>query len=161
MNINPKAITATIRVNLLRRPLWRDSLVLEGLGIGRDKLDRMVDSGELAWAFDVGMGKSVKELRVLGHCVVEMQSGPIAGLGATGNLEIKEVLGLILPETRESLRATDLQRVLWVNADLIRDLAKSGALKRLRERLPKSGPNSSPHYTRASVAAWLAKRKIV
>ena len=161
MNISAQAIIATININLLQRPLWRDYFVQECLGIDRRRLLNMIQSGQLAFAWNIGFGNKTKELRILAHCVVENQTGPIAGIGRTRDLELPEVLKLLLPQRRETLRAVELQRLFWVNPDMIREFGKRGDLKKLRENLPKQGPNSSPRFTVASVAKFLEERRIV
>ena len=159
--MNPVALIATIKINLLRRPLWESDSVEECLDISREKLMAMIECGELAWAWNIGLGSTRQELRILGHCVVERQMGVIPQIGATRNLKLPDVVNLILPGTRETLRGTELQKLFLCNPDQIRRLRVSGDLEVVPESLPPGGPNSSPRYTRASVAKFLEKRRVV
>jgi len=158
--MNPIALIATIKINLLRRPLWESETVQECLDIKRAELVAMIESGELAWAWDIGLGNNRRELRILGHCVVEKQTGKIKEIGATRNLALPEVIDLILPATRQTMRGRELQRLFLTNPDTIRQLRIAGELERVPENLPKHGPNASPRYTRESLVKFLTKRRI-
>jgi hypothetical protein len=158
--MNPAALIAVIKINLLRRPLWQADTVQECLGITRAKLVEMIQSGEVPWAWNIGLGHSRKELRILGLSIVELQSGPIRGIGSTRNFGLPEVAGLILPKTRETLRGRELQMLFQCNPDTIRHLHDAGELDRVPEKLDKHGPNSSPRYTKASLVRFLETRRI-
>jgi hypothetical protein len=93
--------------------------------------------------------------------VVEQCTGPIQALGATKNLGLPEVLRLVLPERRQTLRGAELQRLFNINTDHVRRLRLSGEIVRIREKLPACGPNASPRYTVASVARLLEKRRVI
>ena len=156
---SPQAIIATIKINVPRRPLWQAETVQECLEISREKLMALIESGELAWAFNIGIGQTRQEIRVLGHCVVEKQSGPIPGLGRTRSLNLPEVLNLVLP-ARPQLRATEVQRIFCCQHHQVHKLIRLGEFAKVQEQLPKCGPNGSPHVTRASVAKFLEKRRM-
>ncbi|MGA2028548.1 MAG: hypothetical protein ABSG87_00530 [Verrucomicrobiota bacterium] len=158
--MNPAALIATIKVNLLRRPLWHPATVEECLDIQRPKLTALLDSGELPWAWNLGAGRARKELRILAHCVVERVMGELKEIGATRNLKLPEVVNLILPQKREALRSVEIQRLFHCRADMLRDLHKAGEIKKVSENLPGHGPNASPRFTRESLAALLEKRRI-
>jgi len=158
--MNSVALTAVIKLNLCRRPLMSPTIAGECLGIGRRELNALVDSGEIPWAFDLGVGRNRTELRILACCVVERATGPIPAIGATRNLNLPEVVDLILPKTRETLFGTELQRLFNASPDLIRDLAHAGEIKQLSGPLPAVGPNSSPRFTRASLVKLLENRRI-
>ncbi len=159
--INPVALMAVIKINLLRRPLWHPAAVEECLDISRFKLNALIESGELPWAFNFGNGLARKEIRILAHCVVEKATGPLAVIGATRNLGLPEVINLILPQKRESLRCIELQRLFHVSPDLIYFLHEAGEIDRVAEKLPDTGPNASPRFTRASLAKMLQERRLV
>jgi hypothetical protein len=160
LNITPTALLATIRLNLLRRPLMHACAAEECLDVSRLKLAALIEAGELPWAWDFGTGHARKEVRLLAACVVERASGPIPAIGATRNLRLPEVLALILPEKRETLRSAELQRLFHAGRDLIHDLHEAGEIKRVSEKLPATGPNASPRFTRASVVRLLEQRRI-
>ena len=161
MNISPAALIATIRINLARHPLWPLGIVQESLDVSRQQLMAMVDTGELSWVWDISTKRLRKELRVLGHCVVDRQSGPVSGIGATKSLKLPEVLNLILPQVRPSLRGVEIQRLLACSPDAVRDLHQAGELVRVKETIPSKGINASPRFTRASVAKFLSDRRLV
>jgi hypothetical protein len=146
---------------LLRRPLLRPKVVMFLLGISHTKLISMIEAGELTWAWDIGFGKTRREVRVLNHSVVEKKMGTIANIGRMRNLKLPEVLNLFLPQTRSSIRGGELQRLLDCNSDSIRRYYLSGELKKISKALPKFGPNSSPHFTRESIVGFFTKRRIL
>ena len=45
--MNPAALIAVIKINLLRRPLWQADTVQRGLGITRARLIEMIEAGEI------------------------------------------------------------------------------------------------------------------
>ncbi len=92
--ISPQAIIATIRINLLRRPLMHSSVAEECLDISRGKLNSLIESGALPWAWNLSCGGARAEIRVLAACVVERLAGPLPGVGATRNLQLPEVVNL-------------------------------------------------------------------
>src|ERR1700742_4057747 len=151
--------THAITVNLQRRPLWHPCAVEECLDIMRPKLNALVECGQLPWAWDLGTGRKRKELRILGHSVVEHAMGPIPALGATKNLGLPEVINLILPQNRKVLRSTELQRLFHSGPDLIHDLAEAGEIQKASDGSAKQGVNASPTFTRASVVKLLEKRR--
>ncbi len=160
--MNPVAVIAVIKINLLRRPLMHPSVAEDCLDVSRTRFDAMIESGELPWAWDLSSGRSRnrKEVRVLAHSVVERATGPIQAIGATRNLKLPEVVNLILPQTRETLRGAELQRLFHVSSDLIRNLSDAREIKRVNERLPAVGPNASPRFTFASLVELLSRRRI-
>jgi hypothetical protein len=97
----------------------------------------------------------------LAHCLVERQTGPIAGIGATKDLKLPEIVNLILPKVRQTIRGTELQRLFGINPNVVKALSDSGNFDRVPEKLQRSGPNSSPHYTRASVVEFLKNRRLL
>ena len=150
-----------ININLLRRPLWHPNTVEECLDITRSKLNSMVECGDLAWAWDLGTGRKRKEVRILGHCVVEHAMGRMPDIGATKNLRLPEVIGLILPGQRPALRSIELQRLFHSGPDLLHTLSTTGELKKVPQKLSTKGANASPSFTRASLVKLLENRRIV
>lgn len=160
MIITPAALLATIRLNLMRRPLMHFAAVEEILDIKRTQLNALIENGELAFAWNLGTGTARKEIRILALCVVERIAGPIPAIGATRNLKLPEVLALVFPQQRETMRAVELQRLFHLGEDTLRDLHAAGEIKRVKEKLPSQGPNASPRFTTASLAALLKRRRI-
>ena len=156
---------ATLRqpivMNLFRRPLWHPYVVEECLDILRPRLNHMVEIGELPWAWNLGHGRQRKELRILGHCVVERAMGPIPGIGTTKNLGLPEVVNLILPTTREVFRSVELQRMFHLGPEAMSHLSESGEIKKVPQALSSSGMNASPSFTRRSVVKLLERRRVM
>ena len=130
------------------------------MDVSRDRLMNMVEDGRLAWAFNISAERRRQELRILAISLIEQQSGPVVGIGATKNLRLPEVLGLILPQVRPTLKGIEVQRLLACSPGLVKDLHLTGQITRVRERLPKTGPNASPRFTCASIARFLEERRI-
>jgi len=158
MKISPTALIATIKLNLMRRPLWTSEMVQTVLDIFPPRLAGMIESGELPWAFNLGNGKNRLDVRVLAASVVEHKLGPIAAIGATKNLNLPEVINLVLPQ--RNVRGAELQRIFQVGTKHIQTLSEAGDIQRVAEKLPKVGPNASPRFTRASLEKFMAKRRI-
>jgi hypothetical protein len=160
LNVTPTTLLATIRFNLLRRPLMHFAVAEECLDIKRPRLNALIESGELPWAWNLGHGTARKEIRILALCVVERATGQVPSIGATRNLKLPEVVNLVLPQRRENLRAVEIQRLFHIGEDSIRDLQAAGEIKRVPEKLPAQGPNASPRYTRASLVKLLERRRM-
>jgi hypothetical protein len=158
--ISAQAIFAVLRINLQRRPLWPIDMAQGSLDVPRRSVLAMIESGALPWAWNISAGRSHKDFRILAHCVVEQQSGPVAGVGKTRDLELPEVLNLLLPQIRPTLRGVDLQRLFACSADAVRDLHRAGELVMVAERRPAQGTNSSPRFTRESIAHFLERRRV-
>lgn len=159
--LNRSTLKQPIIVNLFRRPLWHPCVVEECLDILRPQLNQLVETGFFPWAWDLGTGRQRKELRILGHCIVEQTMGPIPGIGMTKNLGLEEVVNLILPKTRESYRSADLQRMFHLGPHLIQNLSATGEIRELPRELTSSGVNASPSYSRHSVVKLLEKRRVL
>ena len=150
-------------LHLRRRPLWKADTCCDYLDIMTQDFLRLVDNGGLAWAFDIGAATNRvrKEIRVLAHCAVERAHGPIKSIGPTANLKFSAVIELILPHHRSSLRGVELQKMLSCTPNHVTDLGRLGDIERIKERIPKTGPNASPRFTRESVIHFLEKRRIL
>jgi hypothetical protein len=159
--MNPVAVIATIKLNLCRRPLMHSSAAENCLDISSRTLNALIESGELPFAWNFSCGRARKEIRILAHCIVERSIGTIQSIGATRNLKLPDVVNLILPQTRESMRGAELQRMFHFSSSLIFDLHRHGEIKKVAERLPAVGPNASPRFTRASLIKLLEKRRVL
>ena len=156
--ISPQAIIATIKVNLQRWPLWSSETAQECLGLERKELMGMIDTGEISWAFNIGLSThSSKEIRILSHCIIERASGPIPAIGATRNLKLPEVISLILPG--RDIRSTELCRLFSCSHQHVYKIAPR--LKVVAKPPVKDGPNSFTVFSRVSVAGFLEKRRIL
>lgn len=151
---------ATIRLNLVRRPLMHPSVAEECLDLSRANLIAQIESGNLPWAWDLSTRGGRREIRILAYCVIEKVTGIIPEIGATKDLKLPEVIALILPSVRQSLRGAELQRLFHVSSDNVRDLNAAGKIRRLPENLPARGVNASHRYTRQSLARLLKETRI-
>jgi hypothetical protein len=158
--MNPLAIIAAVKINLLHRPLWHTQTAQEVLDINRLKMAEMIQSGQFPWVFNIGTGKHEAEIRLLAHSAVEMQLGILPQIGATKNLKLPEVIDLCVPVKREVVRGTEIQRWWNCGPSLVQLLAETGELERLAGTHPKTGPNASPRLTRSSLVKFLSKRRV-
>lgn len=154
--MNPQALIATIKINLLRRPLWQVGTVSDCLDMTRDEVMAKIDSGEFAWAFNIAAAKSRSETRILAHCVVENAMGPLNEIGATRNLQLPQVLDLVLP--KRDIRSTELKRIFSCAHNHVHQIAQSFSVA--SKPTATDGPNSFTVYHRASVAKFLTDRRI-
>lgn len=158
---DPAGCFAVVQIDMRQRPLMTLETAEQFLKVNRVKLLAMIDAGEIAWSWNIrARGSRNSELRVLAHSVVEHQVGVNKEIGSTWNMELPEVLNLVLPATRQTMRGTELQRLFVCGPDHIRALSLSGELAIVPESRPKVGPNAFPHFTRGSVARFLARRRI-
>lgn len=155
--ISPAALLQTIRLNLMLRPLLHRETAQDCLCLPREEINKMIKSGELAWAFEVGKSDKKTEPRILTLCVVEKQIGPIPAIGASKNLRLDEVVDLILPQ--RDIRSTELKRILSCGNDWFR--ANKSSFKIVQPANATDGPNSYCVISRASVGEFLAKRRIL
>jgi len=162
VKITPSVLLATIQLNLLRRPLMTAEIALSLLEIKRHQLPWMVENGKLPWAFNLATRPGRSELRILSACVVERAMGsPIPAIGATKNLELPEVVNLIVSPGRQSLSGLELQRLFQVSPDWVNDSSLARQITQIRENRPPTGPGSSPHFTRESVAKLIERRRVL
>lgn len=147
---------------LRRRPLWTLGAVQVFLDLDPYGAESRIQDGRIAWAFDLGAPKKRKRMniRLLGHCAVELAHGVSRMIGPTKDLTLARVIELVLPHHRPELRGTDLQRAFSCGVDLIADLARAREIATATGGRPSSGPNSSPRFTRQSVVGFLERRRI-
>ena len=142
---------------MLRRPLLHPETVMDCLDVSREQLNQLIQNGELPFAFNIGAAKSRTEPRILAHCVVEKQLGPIPGIGSMRNLGLAEVVNLILP--KRDIRTTELRRLLATGNQWFLNNSKNFSVIQKAENA--TGPNSFAVLCRASVASFLEKRRII
>ncbi len=155
--MNSSVIIAVIKANLKRRPLWRVKTVEDFFDLSRAKVMAKIEAGEFPWAFDIGRGKHSREPRVLGYTVMETKLGPFEGIGATKNLLLPEIVNLILPA--RDVRSTELTRLFSCDSGHVYKLASQ--FKVTKKPTAKDGPHSYTVFSRASVANFLEKRRML
>jgi hypothetical protein len=156
MTISPQALLQTIKVNCLRRPLWSIETVSDFLDISRGEVMKKIEDGSLPVAFDIGRGAKRREPRILALSAVELQTGPIQGIGATRNLKLPEAINLILPG--RDVRSTELKHLFQVGNDWCRRARENFVA--IRRPDVADGPQAYWTFSRQSVAAWLETRRI-
>jgi hypothetical protein len=154
--MNAAAIIACVQLSLLRCPLLRVETVQDCLSASRDQVNKMIESGELPFAFDLANESKRADPRVFALCVAE-KTGWKSPCGQTKNFNLPEVIGMILP--KRDLRSTELMRILACSHQLVHDSKNKFTVA--RKAAASSGPNSYTVFTRASVATFLAKRRMV
>ena len=155
--MNPAVINAVIRANIKRRPLWKVKTIEDFFDLPRARVMAKIESGEFPWAFNIGQGKHTKEPRILAYSVLEAQIGPFEGIGATKNLQLPELINLILPA--RDVRSTELGRLFSCGHDQIRKLTPNFIIT--KKPAAQDGPLSFTVFSRASVAKFLAQRRML
>lgn len=155
--MNPQILIACIQLNLLKCPLLRPETVQDVLNKSRDEVNAMIQSGELAFAFDLAAqpGKQ-KDPRILTLCVAE-KSGWKNPIGQTKNFQLPEVIGLILP--KRDVRSTELKGLFACSHQHVHRLKNN--FKISRQPVEQDGPNSYTVFSRASIENFLAKRRMI
>lgn len=156
--MNPTALIASIQISLLRRPLLRPQTVQDCLDKTRDEVNAMIESGELAFAFDLATKPGTRtDPRIFTLCVAE-KTGWKSPAGQTKNFQLPEVIGMILP--KRDVRSTELKKLFACGSDHVYQLAKKNFTV---ARKPKDadGPNSYTVFHRASVERFLAQRRMI
>ena len=136
------------------RPLWKVRSVADFLCLEPCQVMQQIESGELLWAFDIGLSGRMTEPRILSRCAVEKKFGVVDSVGSTRNLSLPEVINLILPA--RDLRSTELERLLSCSQQHVYALK----FKIARKPAAKDGPHAFTVFTRTSVAEFLSSRRI-
>ena len=148
-------MNATIQPPAARgRPLLPVCGVVSLLDKDEDQVLRMVDEGDLLWAWDVALQPERarrKELRVLPECVEDHLAGRKC------RLEWPDVLGLILPHDRTVLETGEIERPLNVSGTHVFALARRRCLKVARKG--RVGPGGSMRVTAFSFVQFLKARR--
>ena len=114
---------------------------------------RMVEEGQLAWAWDVALDPErghTKELRILPACVADYLKGRPCELAS------EEVLGLLLPEGLTML-ASQIMRVLNVSGDHAYHLLDRKKIVACSTR--RRGPGGSARVPAKSFIHFLEERR--
>lgn len=155
--MNPLTLKLVIAANLKRRPLWKVKTIEDFFDLSRSKVMARIESGEFPWAFNIGLGERISEPRILGYSVMESLLGPFDNIGTTKNLQLPEVINLILP--KRDVRSTELKRLLSCNPQHVQNLADQFTIT--KKPTAKDGPYSYTVFSRASVAGFLQKRRML
>ncbi len=150
------ALIASLQVSLLRRPLLRVETVQDCLALSREEVNAMIESGDLAFAFDLATKSAKrKEPRIFTLCVAE-KTGWKNPTGQTKNFQLPDVIGMILP--KRDVRSTELQRILACSHQQI--YLPENRFSVCKQPSTNSGPNSFSVFSRASVERFLVERRM-
>jgi len=114
--------------------------------------------GQLRWVFDISSPRAKgrrAEYRILRESIEAFHArrAPVV-------TTFDQVIDYILPHSRETLRSTEMQRVLSCESDHTSELIRSGAWEQVGERPAKTGPNSFYRVARESVIRFLRQRAL-
>jgi hypothetical protein len=115
-------------------------------GISADKVNQLVESGELLWVFNLAQAHGGKHPRNLRFWLPE-----IADARAVRQLSLDAVISKILPPGRSTINGAEIGRWFLVSRPTVKLIGKNlrGAVK-----------NRLLHVRRDSLAHWLQQRWI-
>jgi hypothetical protein len=139
----------------IRRPLLPIPAVMAILDRNEDKVLQLVQSGKLAWAFDLRAPRAQRAcIRICTQSVQDMLSGQ----RSLGNGEdLQAFIDYAFPYHGETVQAVRLARVFNCGTEHIRNLVLSSALK--ESKAGSRGANNSPEIWFSSVVAFLKARR--
>ncbi len=139
-------------------PLMPVQAIMCLLGWDEDRVLAMVESGALAWAWDI-RSRSAKrrDIRIWTQGLAEWRT--TGSNEAIAALPISQVLERIFPHHRAEFRATELKALFCCGHQHVLNLIAEGLL--IATSQPCTGPNGSPHVTRDSVAKFLTERRLL
>jgi len=142
------------------RPLMSIAAVCWRLDCGPDKVLRLIEDGDLLFAWNIASSNTRQRIpRVLTECVedfISKRSRPFKSEDAEWNY----CAGLIFP-VEPILSARDLTRTLNCGRQHALDLIREKHFTPVRGYRCRRGPGGSPRIHTASVAAWLKSRRLI
>jgi hypothetical protein len=119
-----------------------------------DQVKRMVEEGELLWAFDVALDPArskARELRILPACVADYLRG------VPCSLEWPDVIELLLPHNEPVIRTPEITRALNVSQHHVAHLAGRKVITQCSPG--RRGARGSASFLTASFVAFLKERR--
>lgn len=147
-----------IRVEL-HPPLIRIATARAMLNVESDAIRELYQTGDIAWAWDIGLGREHQEVRLLtrsvnGYATTQEKCG-------LGGESVESVIAHILArEHKPWVEGVHLKFLLDCERWLIMDLVRQCELLLLPKTSYTTGPNGSPKITRESVIKFLKQRRI-
>ncbi len=147
---------------LLRpRTLCRIAICEHFLGCDQEGVIARIEDGRLAWAFQLNpLDSYCRDLRVLTLSLIELLGLKTGLPKRTADLTFDEVVAIIMPHQRPTLRGTELQRVFSTFPDTIRKIRQRGGFIVTERAKQRYGPNASHKYSRGSVINFLRRGRI-
>ena len=140
-------------------PMLSVSALVSILDRNYDQIIKLISSGKLAFAFDVGIGQKREETRVLPAAVICYCAG------VPCRLVWEEIATSLVPETATAkpgvvvtLTSLEVQRILNVTQTHVESLLECRQLKRLTEA--RRGPGGSCKVSADSFLKFLHRRKL-
>jgi len=132
------------------------------LGCDREGVIARIQDGRLPWAFQLNpLGSYCRDLRVLTLCVIELLGIKTGLPKRTADLTFDEVVAVVMPHSRPTLRGTELQKMFSTFPDAIRQISQRGGFIIEERAKQRYGPNASHRYSRSSVVQFLKKGRVV
>jgi hypothetical protein len=132
------------------RPLLEMQEAAWCLNVPRIAVDRLIDSGNLP-AFDLGLGKHARMLRVCRYAVIHILAGRTEPIQ---KIPIED----LLPHSRADFLVRELMGLFACTDQHIYNLAARDKIK--APRISQSSQRRVPRFTRESVIAFLKEREI-
>ncbi len=104
-------------------PLFDVNTTRSMLGLHRDQVGKLVQSGDLRWAFDVGTGATEAAIRVWSECVYARRDGRLQPPGP-----LEAVINEMFPGIFKRFRAVDLEIKLSIARHVFNKHIESKAL---------------------------------
>ena len=155
-----------------KRPLVDVWAACAALDCSEDAVVNLVDEGRLRFAFNLASrhAHTRRCIRILSRSLAEFQAGAVPGLGAMSATQdaaaFAEALKLIFPAlTRyatggSTVRVTTIGRKFNMGTDHVLNLCDENSLRLVPGTVRRRGPNGSPQVDFASVAKFLAARRL-
>ncbi len=143
----------------LESPMIGMAATRDILGLDVDTILQEIEDRKLAWAWDIGLGSTRREIRILSKCVRGYQ----ASNGSCGLAEKseEEITGWILAQDRHPwIEGVRFKFLLSCENSLINALVDCGELMVMPGSKRQSGPRGSDKIVRASAIQFLKQRRI-
>jgi hypothetical protein len=112
-------------------------------GVDAESIFAQIEDGTIPWAWDIGLARGRRELRIWGRCL----GGPTPKADEAGVID--DVIGT----HRETLRGSEIERLLCCSAAHVQALHERGCLSGIVA-------GRTRHIRRDSLAAFLRHRRI-
>jgi hypothetical protein len=156
------AISPPPRPDARPRPLMPIPAVMWRLDVDEDQVLRLIEDGELLWAFNLAAARATRRtIRVLSESVSDYLAGQVRTCGDNkAEAEWQRVASLVFPD-KPVIVTCELARALSCGRDLAMNLVRKNHVRVVSGRRWRSGPGGSPRIDTASAKEWLKGRRIL